>query len=351
MRFIHIADVHLGARPDAGSAYAPLRAREIWESLEKIIDLCNAQEVELLLIAGDLFHRQPLLRELKEVNGLFARLVKTQVVFCAGNHDYLKKDSYYRTFPWEKHVHMMLNRELETVELPEIGTVVYGFSYESRERTDKPYVGKRAKGGQPAEILMIHGGDERHVPVKREEVSNLGYDYIALGHIHKPQNIIPGKMAYCGAPEPIDKNDTGKHGYIYGEIVDKKCRVRFVPSAVREYIHMEIRVTEDISGSILKEKIRKAIEEKGIQHIYKIVITGFRSPDILFDLQAMDVYGNIIEFVDNTKPSYDFEKIRRQNKANILGKFIGQLEGYGEDSIQYRALCEGVQALMETKRG
>ena len=48
---------------------------------------------------------------------------------------------------------------------------------------------------------------------------------------------------------------------------------------------------------------------------------------------------------------YDFEKIRRQNKANILGKFIGQLEGYGEDSIQYRALCEGVQALMETKRG
>ncbi len=350
MRFIHIADVHLGARPDAGSAYAPLRAREIWESLEKIIDLCNAQEVELLLIVGDLFHRQPLLRELKEVNGLFARLVKTQVVFCAGNHDYLKKDSYYRTFSWEKHVHMMLNRELETVELPEIGTVVYGFSYESRERTDKPYVGKRAKGGQPAEILMIHGGDERHVPVKKEEILQLGYDYVALGHIHKPQNIVPGKMAYCGALEPVDKNDMGKHGYIYGEIKDKKCRIKFVPSAVREYIHAEVLAAENMSGSELKEKIKKLIEEKGIENIYKILITGFRSPDILFDLEAMDVYGNIVELLDDTKPSFNFEKIKMQNKGNILGELIEQLEGYGEESPQYRAMCEGVQALMETRR-
>lgn len=292
-----------------------------------------------------------MLRELKEVNGLFKRLAKTQVVLCAGNHDYLKKNSYYRTFSWEKQVHMILDGELGAVDLPDIQTVVYGFSYESKERTDKPYAGKRAKGRRTAEILMIHGGDERHVPVKKEEVQALGYDYIALGHIHKPQNIIPGKMAYCGALEPIDKNDTGKHGYIYGEIADKKCRIKFVPAAVREYIHTRVQVTKDMSGSMLKEKIKKTIEEKGSENIYKIIITGFRSPDILFDLQSMDVYGNIVELVDDTKPFYDFEKIKWQNKDNILGKFIGQLEGYGEDSVQYRALCEGVQALMETRRG
>lgn len=285
------------------------------------------------------------------MNGLFAKLENTQVVLCAGNHDYLKKNSYYRTFSWEKHVHMILNSELETVNLPEIGTAVYGFSYESKERTDKPYAGKRVNGEYPVEILMIHGGDERHVPVKKEEVLELGYDYIALGHIHKPQNIIPGKMAYCGALEPIDKNDTGKHGYICGEIVNKSCRVKFVPSAVREYIHTEIQSTKDMSGSMLKEKIKRVIKENGIENIYKIVITGFRSPEILFDLQAMDAYGNIIELIDDTKPFYDFEKIRRQNEDNILGKFIEQLEGYGEDSAQYRALCEGVQALMETRKG
>ena len=327
-----------------------MRGREIWESLEKIIELCNDKEIDLLLIAGDLFHRQPLLRELREVNDLFAGLVKTQVVLCAGNHDYLKKNSYYLTFAWEKHVHMILDTELKMVDLPEIETAVYGFSYGSKEMTEKPYAGKMAKGQRPAEILMIHGGDGSHVPVKKEEVSKLGYDYTALGHIHKPQSIIQGKMAYCGALEPIDKNDTGSHGYIYGEIVDKRCRVKFVPAAVREYIHMEVQVTADMSGSMLKQKIKKAVEENGTENIYKIVITGYRSPDVLFDVQAMDVYGNIIEFVDDTKPSYDFEKIKRHNKDNILGKFIEQLEGYGEGTAQYRAMCEGVQALMETRR-
>ncbi len=297
-----------------------------------------------------MFHRQPLLRELKEVNGLFLRLSKTQVVLCAGNHDYLKKDSYYRTFPWAKHVHMILSNDWESVELPEIGAAVYGFSYESREREDRPYAGKKARRKQPAEILMIHGGDERHVPVKKEEILQLGYDYVALGHIHKPQNIVPGKMAYCGALEPVDKNDMGKHGYIYGEIKDKKCRVKFVPSAVREYIHAEVLAAENMSGSELKEKIKKLIEEKGIENIYKILITGFRGPDILFDLQAMDVYGNIVELLDDTKPSFNFEKIKIQNKGNILGELIEQLEGYGEESPQYRAMCEGVQALMETRR-
>ncbi|MCI8320404.1 MAG: DNA repair exonuclease [Dorea sp.] len=350
MKFIHIADVHLGADPNAGSAYGPLRRREIWTGLEKIVDLCRDEEIDLLLIVGDLFHRQPLLSELKEVNGLFSRLAKTQVVLCAGNHDYLKKDSYYRTFTWEKQVHMILGGGLEAVELPEIGTAVYGFSYESKELTGKPYEGRKAKGLQPIEILMVHGGDERHVPVKKEEIAELGYDYTALGHIHKPQNLIPGKMAYCGALEPVDKNDTGKHGYIYGEISDKNCRIKFVPSAVREYVHTSVRAAKGMSGSELKEKIRKTIEEKGVQNIYKITVTGFRSPDILFDFQAMDTYGNIIEMVDDTKPFYDFEKIKRQNKGNILGGLIERLEGYGEDSLQYRAMCEGVKALMETRK-
>ena len=67
--------------------------------------------MEMLLIAGDLFHRQPLRRELKELDYLFSKLTMTEVVIIAGNHDYLKRDSYYRTFQWPKNVHMILDRE------------------------------------------------------------------------------------------------------------------------------------------------------------------------------------------------------------------------------------------------
>ena len=76
MKFIHIADVHLGAEPEGLKEGSKHRGKEIWESLEQIVDICEKEKTDLLLIAGDLFHRQPLQRELKEVNFLFSKLVR-----------------------------------------------------------------------------------------------------------------------------------------------------------------------------------------------------------------------------------------------------------------------------------
>ena len=111
MKFIHIADVHLGAKPDAGKAYSANRESEIWDAFRNVIQLCEKEQTELLLIAGDLFHRQPLLRELKEVDYLLGSLSRTQVVLAAGNHDYIKKNSYYRTFVWSSNVHMIFEKD------------------------------------------------------------------------------------------------------------------------------------------------------------------------------------------------------------------------------------------------
>lgn len=60
--------------------------------------------VDLLFIAGDLFHRQPLLRELREVDDLFASIPDTRVFLMAGDHDYIKEDSFYRNFVWSRNV-------------------------------------------------------------------------------------------------------------------------------------------------------------------------------------------------------------------------------------------------------
>ena len=116
MKFIHIADLHLGAKPDAGNAYSQNREQELWDSFRDIITICNQKKTDLLLIAGDLFHRQPLLRELKEMNSILEMLEHTEVVMIAGNHDYIKKNSYYRTFSWASHVHMICSQEIDCVE-------------------------------------------------------------------------------------------------------------------------------------------------------------------------------------------------------------------------------------------
>ena len=67
--------------------------------------------MDLLFIAGDLFHRQPLPYELKEVNDLFSGIPETRVYLMAGERDYLKENSFYRTFTWAPNVTFFSGRE------------------------------------------------------------------------------------------------------------------------------------------------------------------------------------------------------------------------------------------------
>lgn len=47
MKFIHIADVHLGVTPDAGFKWSEKRAKEIWDSFGRIVGLAREQEADL----------------------------------------------------------------------------------------------------------------------------------------------------------------------------------------------------------------------------------------------------------------------------------------------------------------
>ena len=191
----------------------------------------------------------------------------------------------------------------------------------------------------------------KHIPIKSNQIMTLGYDYVAFGHIHKPQLLVENRMAYAGSLEPTDTGDIGRHGYIEGRITGKGCQIRFVPHALREYRNCEVKVDKSVTGHVLRQKITDMIAEQGMQHMYKITLTGYRDPDIWYELDHMDPYGNVVEITDHTKPAYDFTKLKNENKGNILGQYIESLEGYPADSLEYQALCEGVRALMETRRG
>lgn len=323
----------------------------MWDTLEQVLNICEWEEMDLLLIAGDLFHRQPLMRELKELNFLFSKLTKTRVVFIAGNHDYLKQDSYYHTFKWNENVHPLLNGHMGGVEFSDLEMTVYGLSYHQREITDGLYDRMYAPGKQKFEILLAHGGDEKHIPIKKEVLEKLEYDYIAMGHIHKPQTVIGNKAIYAGALEPIDKNDTGKHGYVRGEISEQGVKTEFVPCAKREYIHQIISVDETMTNGTVKDQIRGCIQEMGIEHMYKFILKGFRDADIQFEPESAKAFGNVFEIIDETSPAYDFKLLLEKNEGNLLGRYISSLMSFEKGSVEYQALYEGVQALMETKRG
>lgn len=88
---------------------------------------------------------------------------------------------------------------------------------------------------------MHHGGDERHIPFDVRVLEKSGFDYIALGHIHKPQTLRKNRIIYPGALEPVDKNDTGGHGYVKGEITERGFSHQWMPVLQAESIfHLEI---------------------------------------------------------------------------------------------------------------
>ena len=276
MRFFHIADVHLGAEPDKGYPWSGDRGREIWNSFRDVIRQAGEEHPGLFLIAGDLFHRQPLKKELREVNALFASIPDTKIVMIAGNHDYLKGDAGYKKITWAKNVFWLDAEELSYIDFEELNTRVWGFSYHQKEITQPLYDGLAVQSPMAVNILLAHGGDEKHIPMTKNTFAGTDFSYIALGHIHKPQILETNKIAYAGSLEPLDKNETGPHGYIKGECIQGETRIAFVPCAVREYKKIKIQVQEKTTQFSLEKTVENALKERGIQNIYSIFLEGKR---------------------------------------------------------------------------
>ena len=128
MKIIHTADLHLGMYPDRGQPWSEERHEALWEALRRIIRRTEAERADLLLIAGDLFHRQPLLRDLREADSLFASLSHTRVILIAGNHDCLTPRSRYRDFNGADNVFFLGDARLCSVRFDDLNAEVHGFS-------------------------------------------------------------------------------------------------------------------------------------------------------------------------------------------------------------------------------
>lgn len=356
MKFIHIADVHIGAHPEAGAAYSGNREREIFDSFKKVVEECEREKIDVLLIAGGLFHRQPLLRELKEIDYLFSKLTVTKVVFVTGSTDYIKENTYYSTFQWSKNVYPILSENLSCIELKSLNLAIYGCSYYKEGITEQKLVEVIEKAEQRFHILLGYGGSKNYMPFKLEELNGLFYDYVALGYLHSPTILVENKIAYAGSLEPIRITDTGKHGYMQGELyVDvegRNCtKVEFKEFASRQYVKMEVDIDPQMINEDVKKKLLDMREQRGCQHMYQFVLKGKRNPKVKFLIEEFDTTGNIVNITDRTLPSYDLKKLEESNSDNLLGAFIRSFENVTEDSVEYMALCEGIEAIEEAKKG
>lgn len=347
IRFIHLADVHLGAVPDRGCPWSREREEEIWETFRRVIVTIRKSPVDLLFIAGDLFHRQPLISELREINDLFATISQTRIFLMAGDNDYMKEDSFYRTFKWNENVSLFDEESRTCIEIPDKNIYVYGLSYEHKEIHEALYDDWKKSDKRGFHVLMAHGGDEEHIPMDFRKMAEGGFDYVALGHRCQQQAPLKDWMLYSGALEPIDRNDLGGHGYIEGTYDEGKVRTRFVPFASRSYQNLLLTVREGSTQHTLEEMLRNEIMKRGGKNIYRVIIQGTRSPGSLLLAERLKSMGNIVEVLDESRPAYDLEKLHEQYKGTLIGDYIEQFPDNGRRPVvQDKALYHGLQALL-----
>ena len=159
MKFIHTGDIHWGMTPDADKPWGSERAQAIKNTFKKIIAQAGKMQADCLFISGDLFHRQPLVRDLKEVNYLFTTIPNVKVILIAGNHDRIRDNSALLSFAWSPNVTFLMEPTLRSVYFEDINTEVYGFSYHTTEIKKPLLEDIQVPLNNRIQILMAHGGD------------------------------------------------------------------------------------------------------------------------------------------------------------------------------------------------
>lgn len=351
MKFVHTGDIHWGMCPDADKPWGKERAQAIKDTFRAIISRTKEMEADCLFISGDLFHRQPLLRDLKEMDYLFSTIPSVKVIIIAGNHDRIRENSALLSFSWSPNVTFLMDERLTSIYFEDINTEVYGFSYHRAEIKTPLLEDIQVPLNNRIQILLAHGGDASHVPMNFNSLELSPFSYIALGHIHKPQVMGERKMAYCGSPEPLDVTETGLHGFYTGEIhpvTRRLTKLEFIPAASIQYIPLAVNVSKDTTNGELCDRIEQEITSRGTNHIYRFRIRGMRAPEIEFDLYPLTSRYRIAEVIDDSEPQYDFSVLFAEHSSDMIGFFIQALQKENMSPVEKKALYYGVNALLHT---
>ena len=313
LKIIHCADVHLDtAMSGLDAKKVNIRRDEMKRTFARIIEL--SKNADMLIVAGDLFDGKNVSRStLDFLKGEFSKIPETKVYIIAGNHDPFVADSVYKNLNFGENVHIF-GTELECIEMPEYE--IYGISFKSPNDEREMLSGFSVKNPDKINIGVFHAnlGGTDYNPVKVSDIEKSGFDYLAMGHIHKASGMNKAGAtyyAYCGCPEGRGYDETGEKGVYAIELTKGNIlSADFVPVCERMYFDEEIDVT-DISGY---DEIVDRINEKykGEKHIYRFTLTGKSNMAIDTDILCERIDGFSVVVRDKTEPAVDIEKLSEE---------------------------------------
>ncbi|MBR4858869.1 MAG: exonuclease SbcCD subunit D [Clostridia bacterium] len=310
MKFLHLSDLHIGKRVNE---FSMLEDQEY--ILTKIINIIDDEKPDAVVIAGDVYDKSvPSAEAVQLFDDFLCRLAqrKLQVFVISGNHDSAERMAFGGRLMDVSGVHMspVYNGKVEPISIDdEYGRVNFFMlpfvkPANVRRFFEDAEIESYTDAIRVAVENMNVNSDERNVIVthqfvtgaekcESEEISVGGsdnvdasvfdrFDYVALGHIHGPQNIGNERIRYCGTPlkysfseakhkKSVTVVEMGKKGdaeirtialepkrdmrEIKGTYAEITLKDNYINTNTDDYMHITLTDEEDIPDAIGKLRV------------------------------------------------------------------------------------------------
>ena len=272
IKILHTADIHL----DSPLRSLALRDAELRDTVvaasraafTRLIDFALSEQVAALLIAGDLFDG----KERSARTGAFLmteldrlRAAGIKVFYIKGNHD--AENPITGTLDLPENVHVFDARGGKVQLADEVW--IHGVSFAERHAADSllPRFKEPIEGA--VNIAMLHSslagapGHDIYAPCSVADLVGMGFDYWALGHIHKRQVHSEAPWVIMpGIPQGRDIGETGSKSASLLTIENGAIDVVEVPTSVVDFFQTTLDVTEAENDDALRAMLREHLAKQ-----------------------------------------------------------------------------------------
>lgn len=356
MKLFHLSDLHLGKRLNEYSLLEDQR----YILMNECLRLIDEKKPEIIILAGDIFDKSIASVEAIELLEEFLeRLVerKKKIIIIPGNHDsaqrlsfcsaFMKKDGIYNARPYEGKIEKISFEDeygevnfylLPFVKPANVRAYFEDESIDSYNEAIRLIIEKEDIDTEKRNVLVTHQFITGSIRTMSEEISVGGtdnidaanfkdFDYVALGHIHKAQNISNEAdkiIRYCGTLlkysfseaddcKTLSLVNLGKKGEIsIEELPIKPLRdLRIIKAQFEDILKAEVYNEDDYVEIILTDELEvpKALPilRKIYPNIMKLSYDNTRTRNALAE--------EGIKNTENLSPSEIFKKFYKEQNA------------------------------------
>lgn len=270
MKFIHAADLHLDTPFLTVEGFSKQLQynlqRSTYSAATKMFDTAIRERVDFVILAGDTYDNTDRSLNAQEfLKNQFLRLkennIKVYIIY--GNHDYFRNDLAAISFPDNVFVFRDQISTFELVARDGMKVGLTGFSYYQQHVTQDMAQEYPQRGDFDYQIGILHAGEggSDYAPFSMADLTSKGYDYWALGHIHKRQTLNESpKVIYSGDLQGRNPNETGPKGFYLATVLNNQTSLDFIESSVYVWNQVSLNVQKDDNLENLLAKITPILD-------------------------------------------------------------------------------------------